>query len=66
MYNFYDSIGFFIAFVGCRSILAAFVYSRAQVMAAIQDVSQNGLGAMAKYSNDPEIRDVIEDLKSIF
>lgn len=37
-----------------------------QVMAAIRDVQQNGLSAMAKYSQDPEIMAVIDDLKSLF
>ena len=35
-------------------------------MAAIQDVTQNGLGAMAKYRDDPEILAVIEELKGMF
>jgi len=35
-------------------------------MAAIQDVTQNGMSAMSKYQDDPEILAVIEELKSVF
>lgn len=44
----------------------AVTYVTGQVLAAIQDVQKNGIPAMAKYSNDPEIMAVIEDLKSLF
>ena len=37
-----------------------------KVMAAIQDVTQNGMGAIAKYRDDPEILAVIEELKAMF
>lgn len=38
----------------------------AQVMAAIQDVTQNGMSAMSKYQDDPEILAIIEELRSVF
>ncbi|CAN0113405.1 unnamed protein product [Ectocarpus sp. 4 AP-2014] len=36
------------------------------VMAAIQDVTQNGVSAMSKYQDDPEILAIIEELKGLF
>lgn len=35
-------------------------------MAAIQDVTQNGMSAMSKYQDDPEILAIIEELKGLF
>lgn len=43
-----------------------FAWPWTQVMAAIQDVTQNGMSAMSKYQDDPEILAVIEELKSMF
>ncbi|KAJ8609076.1 hypothetical protein CTAYLR_010239 [Chrysophaeum taylorii] len=36
-----------------------------RTMAAIQDVMANGPGAVNKYANDPEIRKMLDELKSI-
>lgn len=47
-------------------VRARFDRQKTQVMAAIQDVTQNGMSAMSKYQDDPEILAVIEDLKSVF
>ena len=50
----------------CLFLSLAVMSVTVQVMAAIQDVQKNGIPAIAKYSSDPEIMAVIEDLKSLF
>ena len=36
-----------------------------KVMAAVQDVMQNGPGAMKKYENDREVKAILDELKGI-
>lgn len=36
-----------------------------KIMAALQDVQQNGPGAMQKYANDPEVMSVVKELQEI-
>jgi hypothetical protein len=36
-----------------------------RIMKALEDVQKNGPGAMAKYANDPEIMEVVNELQSI-
>jgi len=36
-----------------------------RVMKALEDVKQNGPGVMAKYANDPEVMEVVNELQSI-
>ena len=36
-----------------------------RVMAAVQDVMQNGPGAMEKYENDREVKAILDELRDI-
>ena len=36
-----------------------------KVMAAVQDVMQNGPGAMKKYENDREVKAILAELRDI-
>ena len=36
-----------------------------KVMAAVQDVMQNGPGAMKKYENDREVKAILDELRDI-
>ena len=52
--------GFFFEFEAIRRPRCS-----AQVMAAVQDVMQNGPGAMKKYENDREVKAILDELRDI-
>jgi hypothetical protein len=48
-----------------RHLVARQASGNPKIMAAAQDVMQNGMGAMAKYQNDPDVMEVLKELQSL-